>query len=55
MYGRADIDAPDGVTVVFENGRPVAIMGLTVVGGRIVEIDVIRDPDRLARLDLTGV
>ena len=34
------------------NGRPVAVMGFTVVGGKIVEIDCLVDPERLARLDL---
>jgi RNA polymerase sigma factor (sigma-70 family) len=41
--------------VVFHNGRPTAIMGFTVVRGRVVEIDAIRDPDRLRRLDLANV
>lgn len=33
-------------------GRPVAVMAFTVAGGRIVEIDILADPDRLAGLDL---
>ena len=33
-------------------GQPVAVIGLTVSRGKIVEIDVIADPDRLRRLDL---
>jgi RNA polymerase sigma-70 factor (ECF subfamily) len=41
--------------VLFENGEPVAIMGYTVVHRRIIEIDVIRDADRLRRLDLASV
>jgi hypothetical protein len=41
--------------VVFEHGQPVGLMGYTVVQGRIVEIDIIRDPDRLGRLDLASV
>ena len=32
-------------------GRPVAVMGFTVSRGKIAEIDVIIDPDRLLRLD----
>jgi RNA polymerase sigma-70 factor, ECF subfamily len=39
--------------VVAPEGRPFAVMGFTVVDGKIVEIDAIGDPDRLARLDLT--
>jgi RNA polymerase sigma factor (sigma-70 family) len=34
------------------DGRPFAVLSFTVVGGRIVEIDVLADPDRLAQLDL---
>jgi len=35
-----------------ENGQATAVMGFTVAGGKIVEIDVITDPERLARLRL---
>ena len=34
------------------DGRPFAVLSFTVVGGRIVEIDVLADPERLAGLDL---
>jgi RNA polymerase sigma factor (sigma-70 family) len=34
------------------DGRPFAVLSFTVVGGRILEIDVLADPERLARLDL---
>jgi RNA polymerase sigma-70 factor (ECF subfamily) len=37
------------------DGSPFAVVALTVKGGRIVEIDVLADPDRLAQLDLTPV
>jgi hypothetical protein len=30
-------------------------MGFTVVGGRIVEIDAITDPERLRELDLAAL
>ncbi|MDT7552723.1 MAG: hypothetical protein QOI16_1259 [Pseudonocardiales bacterium] len=33
-----------------ENGRPVRLLAVTVVDGLIVEIDVLADPERLARL-----
>jgi RNA polymerase sigma factor (sigma-70 family) len=39
--------------VVAPRGRPVAVCGCTVVGGRIVEIDILADPARLRHLDLT--
>lgn len=38
--------------VVITNGRPFAVMGFTVARGKIVEIDCVLDPERLARLDL---
>src|SRR5262245_45339777 len=38
--------------LVVENGQATAVMGFTVAGGKVVEIDVITDPDRLARLRL---
>src|SRR5437763_5667273 len=42
--------------VVVTLGRePVSVMGFTVTAGKIVEIDVVADPDRLRRLDLAGM
>jgi RNA polymerase sigma-70 factor, ECF subfamily len=38
--------------VVAPRGRPFAVMAFTVAGGRITEIDIVADPDKLARLDL---
>jgi RNA polymerase sigma-70 factor (ECF subfamily) len=35
------------------DGRPFSLLSFTVVDGRIVEIDVLADPDRLQHLDLT--
>jgi ketosteroid isomerase-like protein len=37
------------------DGSPFAVIALTVRGERIVAIDILADPDRLARLDLTVV
>jgi len=37
------------------DGSPFAVVALTVRGGLVVAIDVLADPDRLARLDLTVV
>ena len=37
------------------DGRPFAVLALTVRGGRIVAIDVLADPDRLGQLDLSLV
>jgi RNA polymerase sigma factor (sigma-70 family) len=36
------------------NGRPFAVMGFTVVDGRIVEIDAVADPARVERLAKLG-
>jgi RNA polymerase sigma-70 factor (ECF subfamily) len=36
--------------VITVRGRPFAVMGFTVVEGRIVEIDAISDPERVGRL-----
>jgi RNA polymerase sigma-70 factor (ECF subfamily) len=30
-------------------------MGFTIAGGKIVEIDILADPERLRRLDLLAV
>ncbi|CAI9411038.1 RNA polymerase sigma factor SigJ [Nocardioides sp. T2.26MG-1] len=38
--------------VVAPHGRPQVVMAFTVTGGRIVAVDVLADPERLARLDL---
>jgi RNA polymerase sigma factor (sigma-70 family) len=40
--------------VLAPGGRPVAVIGFTITGGKIVEIDVLADPERLRRLDLAG-
>jgi RNA polymerase sigma-70 factor, ECF subfamily len=39
--------------VTLRDGQPFAVMGVTVRGPRIVEIDILADPERLRRLDLT--
>jgi RNA polymerase sigma-70 factor (ECF subfamily) len=41
--------------VIFVGTRPVAVMGFTVRGGRIVSIDVLGDPVRLLHLDLSAL
>jgi hypothetical protein len=38
--------------VVAPRGRPFSVMGFTVRGGKIVEIDALSDPARLRELDL---
>ena len=38
--------------VVAPAGRPFAVVGFSIVGGRIREIDLVVDPDKLPRLVL---
>jgi RNA polymerase sigma factor (sigma-70 family) len=40
-------------TVTIRDGRPFAVAGFTVRGGRITAIDILADSERLAGLDLT--
>jgi RNA polymerase sigma-70 factor, ECF subfamily len=39
--------------VVAPHGEPFAVLGVTVAHGKIVEIDVVADPERLRQLDLS--
>ena len=39
--------------VAMAGGRPLSVMAFTITGGKIVEIDTLTDPTRLAELDLT--
>jgi RNA polymerase sigma factor (sigma-70 family) len=41
--------------VIFVTGQPTAIMGFLVRGGRVAAIDVLADPERIARIDLSAV
>ncbi|WFE48399.1 RNA polymerase sigma factor SigJ [Verrucosispora sp. WMMD1129] len=40
--------------VVMATGRPLSVMAFSIRDGRIAEIDVIADPDRLTRFDLSA-
>ena len=40
-------------TVITMRGRPYAVMAFTVASGRIVEIDVIADPERVRNVAAT--
>jgi RNA polymerase sigma-70 factor, ECF subfamily len=37
------------------DGRLFAVLGFTIAGGKIIEIDILADPDRLSRLDLSAI
>jgi RNA polymerase sigma factor (sigma-70 family) len=47
------VNGAAGIVSRDENGQPFSVMGFTVRDGRIVEIDVLADPERLRQLDLT--
>jgi RNA polymerase sigma factor (sigma-70 family) len=49
---RALINGAAGL-VSTRNGQPFSVGAFTIRGGVIVEIDILADPERLARLDLT--
>jgi RNA polymerase sigma-70 factor (ECF subfamily) len=51
---RALVNGSPGL-VVFAGGRPYAVGGFTFARDRIAEIDILLDPVRLARLDLSAV
>jgi RNA polymerase sigma factor (sigma-70 family) len=40
--------------VAMAKGKPFAVIGCTISGGKIVEMDILADPDRLAQLDLAA-
>jgi RNA polymerase sigma factor (sigma-70 family) len=61
MFSRPDavvraalVNGAAGV-VVMVDGRPFSIMGFTIADGRIAEIDVLVDPERLIGIDLTDL
>lgn len=47
------VNGTAGIVSWLPGGQPFSVMGFTVRGGRMVEIDVLGDPARLSRLDLT--
>jgi RNA polymerase sigma factor (sigma-70 family) len=54
-FGRpALVNGAAGLVTAAE-GRPGAVLGFTVRDGRIVEINILADPERVSRLDLTGL
>jgi RNA polymerase sigma-70 factor (ECF subfamily) len=52
---RALVNGVPGGVAWSPDGTPFAVLALTVRGGKVVEIDILADPDRLARLDLAVV
>jgi RNA polymerase sigma factor (sigma-70 family) len=41
--------------IAYRDGRPFSVGAITVRGGRIVEMNILADPERLSRLDLTAM
>jgi RNA polymerase sigma-70 factor (ECF subfamily) len=41
--------------LVARDGEPLALIGLNIRDSKITEIDILADPDRLSRLDLSGL
>jgi hypothetical protein len=37
------------------DGKLFAVIGFTIARGRIVEMDILADPERLSRLDLSAI
>ncbi|MCF3100801.1 sigma-70 family RNA polymerase sigma factor [Streptomyces roseoverticillatus] len=48
---RALVNGAAGVVTALE-GRLLSVLGFTIADGRIVEIDILADPERLGRLDV---
>ena len=44
-----------GILTRRADGRPFSVLGFTIAGGKIAEIDILADPERLSRLDLPEV
>src|SRR4051812_13570317 len=44
-----------GVVTRLPDGRLFSVIGFTIAGGKVVEMDILADPDRLTRLDLPAV
>jgi hypothetical protein len=51
---RARVNGAAGLLATLD-GRPFSVGGVTVRDGKIVEIDILADPERVARLDLPAV
>jgi RNA polymerase sigma factor (sigma-70 family) len=44
-----------GVVARLPDGRVLSVVAFTIAGGRVVEMDILADPDRLSRLDLSAI
>jgi RNA polymerase sigma-70 factor (ECF subfamily) len=61
LYSRLHLDTRPALVngaagaVAMRDGEPFAVMGITVRDGKIVEMNILADPERLRRLDLTAL
>jgi RNA polymerase sigma factor (sigma-70 family) len=44
-----------GLVCRLPDGRLFSVIGFTIAGGKVVEMDILADPDRLSRLDLSAL
>ena len=44
-----------GVVSRSHDGRLFSVIGFTIAGGKVVEMDILADPERLSRLDLSAL
>jgi RNA polymerase sigma-70 factor (ECF subfamily) len=44
-----------GVVSRLPDGRVLSVIGFTIAGGKVLEMDILADPDRLNRLDLSAI
>jgi len=51
----AIVNGAAGLVGLDHAGRLISVVGFTVTRGKIVEIDVFLDPERLRRLDVPGL
>jgi RNA polymerase sigma-70 factor (ECF subfamily) len=44
-----------GVVSRLPDGRLLSVVAFTIAGGKVVEMDILADPERLSRLDLSAI
>jgi len=49
------VNGPVGLLERRPDGRLFAVIGFTIARGKIVEMDILADPERLKRLDLSAI
>ncbi|TJZ49645.1 sigma-70 family RNA polymerase sigma factor [Streptomyces piniterrae] len=53
LYSRPALVNGGAGVVTAQGGKPFSVLGFTVTGGKIVEINILADPERLGQVDLT--